>query len=889
MLTEEKINISNAGTVAKKINIEAKQVAGRDLFHFETKEITMSSRMGFAEVDNSAYSDDYYTPPNFTSDVIKKIFTHRILILSGGQGFDKGSFVRHLSHKLKLNEPELTINEQQNSADDLNLHKHFLQEKGSTIYVLDQLHPKHLDYDLNKFVRVAEQKKLYLLITTDLSADTWGLSESNLNQYFFIIPTTDVYAPDALAMCLNKGLIAKKNLLKKHLTFEDNNEFDLQGVYDIPLLELAVKLKTPENINLFVTLLLKEAENNPTTCVDNVINEVINSSQPLVAKWFRTLDNKQKLLALGVSLLDGAYDDQYFSLMKKVIGKFWKHSDPSLLALDYVDLEFLFDYFRFESIDGGRQIVRNRFPNQRIDLIKIAWTSHRRHILAVLPVLVAGVNESVNDKTSDWELYGTRQRQMNIRSFISRTIADLGLVSIPAIENSLIELAAQNNETLQRVAAKALAGWREFDEDERLFSVLNSWLSDGRIQFLITEFLSKRDNDNEIQIGPNASAYLKATVVLTLSYAANYDSPNHLHQSIVHLITELAKANDSLVRSRLRGALPKIIQHHAVQLKNLLANELVRFDDLEESIGLGLAWAYKNYPQDIKSILYDWLNNCVETASDLNNRKKFTFRDKVLIMVFKTLQKIEFRSTEDAVTIDAAFQWLIKFNKQEKRVSVRKNLLDTVGQIMSLDWGKAEKYLPEFFTPNNLSEANIIVMRFVKIYIEQRELLGGAKYQFRWNDRIVPIWLSPNERPLTKIEVIMLKWMDSGDITLKQMATLSFLEFAKVFEEDELEYIEGLKFKLQEERINSNHIFREQIVSQKPVEPAISIWIRIYIFLLLLFEPRQSKITLKAIFKLLYRNPSFSRTHLNIVYGKWLRSKDRTTQKLANWMKRLMR
>lgn len=890
MITENNINISNAGTVAKKIDIEAKQVAGRDFFNYETKEITLNSRLGFAEVDSSPYSEEYYTPPNFTSDVIKEILTQRVLVLSGGLGFDKGSFVRHLSHELVLSDPGLSIREQQNSSDDLNLYKDLLQEKGNVIYILDQLHPKHLDYDLNKFIRVAEQKELYILITTDLSPDIWELSGSSLGRYSFIIPTTDIYTSNALVKCLSKALLAKQDMLQTCLGFASNNETDLREVCDIPLLELALRLKTPENINLFIAFLLKNIESNSTTGIDNIISEVINSSESLVVKWFRTLDNKQKLLALGVSLFDGAYDDQYFSLMKKVVGKFWKHSDPSLLALDYIDLEFLFDYFRFESIDGGRQIIRNRFPNQRKDLIKVAWTSHRRHILAVLPVLVSGVNESVNNKTSDWELYGTRQRQMNIRSFISKTIAELGLVSIPAIENSLIELASQNNVTLQRVAAKALAGWREFDEDERLFSTLNSWLLDGRIQLLINEFLSKRNNDNEIQIGPNASAYLKATVVLTLSYAANYDGPNRLHQSIIHLLTELSKANDTLVRSRLKEALPKIVQHHTLQLKSLLTNELVRFDDLEDSIGLGLALAYKDYPADIKAILYDWLNNCMDTASDLNNRKKFTYRDKVLVMVFKAFQKIELRAAGDAITVDEVFQWLIKFNKQEKRVSVRKNLLDTVGQIMSLDWEKAEKYLPNFFNPNNLTEADIIVMRFVKIYLEQRENLVGAKYQFRWEDRIVPIWLSPNERPLTKIEMIMLKWMDSGDITLKQIATLSFLGFARIFEEDELEFIEELKIKLQEERINSSrYIFREPAIYQKPVEPAISIWTRIYIFLLLLFESRQSKITLRAIFKLLYRNPSFSRAHINIVYGKWLRSKDRSTQKLAGWMKKLLR
>ncbi|MCG8320412.1 MAG: hypothetical protein MI921_12980 [Cytophagales bacterium] len=889
----ETVNISNAGTVAENIDIQAQQVAGRDLYYFEMLELASNAKLKFIEINVSSYSEENYITPNFTDNLLQKMAETRILILAGGQGFDKGSFIRHLGYKVQSNATSFTLKEIQSNSENQSIYRDILQGDDKVVYMLDQLHPQHLDYDLEKLSRVAQQKKLYLLITTDLSLKTWDLSENESIEYTFTIPTKNLYTQETLVNCLQDNLKKKKDVLKSIFPIKIENIINGELLGKSPN-QLARNFETPENISFFVSLLCREKDEVTVERLGEIIVEVNNSSQSLVTKWFRSLDHKQKLVALGVSLLEGMYDDQFFSVMQEVVDGFWKHSNPALLALDYIDLEFLFDYFKLEEIDIEKQILKNRFPNQRTDIIKAAWATHRRHILSILPVLVKIVNQSVNDKASNWEKYGTRQRQMNIRSAISASLGDLGLVSVPVVENALIELASQNNSTLQRVAAKSLARWREFDQDQQLFVTIDNWLKDARIKNLLDDYLAKRNGQSDIRIGSRASSYLKATAVLCLSYSSNYDSPNHLNLEIIRLIKEIASERDELVRTRIQEALPRIIHHHVLQLKDLIVEDLMKFDDLAKSIGEGLAKAYADYPRDLKSTLYQWLENCAETSSQSNQRKKFTYRDKVLVTVFETFQRIEFTNTDqDIITIDEVYSWLLKFDDQEKRKSVRENLYLTLGKIVSLDWSKAEEKLPKFFTPKKLTEVEIIVKKFSLIFLDQRQNLEGAEYEFKWQEELYPAWLSFNERPFTQIEKIMLNWMVSGDIVLKQISTLSFLDFAKVFETDELQKIELLKERVEERRLMQQMIKDRNVesVQNKRVEqyePAISLWTRIHIFFLLLFEPKSNKITLRAILKLLYKYPNFSKKHLHIVFSKWVRSSDKTTKKLAKWLSRLI-
>ena len=86
----------------------------------------------------------------------------------------------------------------------------------------------------------------------------------------------------------------------------------------------------------------------------------------------------------------------FFSAIKYVVNDYWYLRDHKLRVLDYCDLESVLNFYKLEAIDEDKKILRSKFPNQRIELLKTIWFSHRRHITLVLPTLVKLIRNSVN-------------------------------------------------------------------------------------------------------------------------------------------------------------------------------------------------------------------------------------------------------------------------------------------------------------------------------------------------------------------------------------------------------------------------------------------------------------------------------------------------------------
>ncbi|MCO6488366.1 MAG: hypothetical protein J5I98_08115 [Phaeodactylibacter sp.] len=71
---------------------------------------------------------------------------------------------------------------------------------------------------------------------------------------------------------------------------------------------------------------------------------------------------------------------------------------------------YIFNFFNVRQIDANRRLIYSKFLNQRQEFFKAIWYSHRRKLLAALPVLesliqTADRNQSLIKETSpaDWE------------------------------------------------------------------------------------------------------------------------------------------------------------------------------------------------------------------------------------------------------------------------------------------------------------------------------------------------------------------------------------------------------------------------------------------------------------------------------------------------------
>ncbi|MDV3348985.1 hypothetical protein QGP82_09810 [Leptothoe sp. LEGE 181152] len=120
---------------------------------------------------------------------------------------------------------------------------------------------------------------------------------------------------------------------------------------------------------------------------DKLINQ-LSHEDALNTWYYNQLNQREQLLAISLSFFDGLFDDQFFAAIEILVTNVWKNRDANLKALDYCDLDNLRSYFEFIDTDDQKTLVKLRFPKQRFTCLKIAWKSHRRQILAALPVLV---------------------------------------------------------------------------------------------------------------------------------------------------------------------------------------------------------------------------------------------------------------------------------------------------------------------------------------------------------------------------------------------------------------------------------------------------------------------------------------------------------------------
>ncbi|MBU7582899.1 MAG: hypothetical protein KAF91_08305 [Nostoc sp. TH1S01] len=208
-----------------------------------------------------------------------------------------------------------------------------------------------------------------------------------------------------------------------------------------------------------------------------------------IRELFSESEQREQLLALGLSFFNGCLEDQLFAALEQVVLKAWRQRDPSLRALDYDDFKQLKEnYFQFYSDKDlyGTASYKFKFvkiqnypidirsikilSENRLRLFKLSWDSHRRQIINALDVLAELIRESAVEENyfypEKWELYGDQQRRDDLRRVISKTFSDIGLISnssLRAVQGILSRLAINENAEIRSVAARTIARWYEPD------------------------------------------------------------------------------------------------------------------------------------------------------------------------------------------------------------------------------------------------------------------------------------------------------------------------------------------------------------------------------------------------------------------------------------------
>jgi len=647
----------------------------------------------------------------------------------------------------------------------------------------------------------------------------------------------------------------------------------------------------------------------------------VHTNEDSLRKWYYDdLEPRERLLALGLSFFDGLFDDQFFAAFEEIVETAWQRRDASLRALDYSDLDKLRNFFNFTKTNTSITFVEVRFPQQRQMLLKIAWTSHRRLILAALPVLVNLVKNSV--RRYERELYGSSMRCDRLRKVIAETISDIGLIDIDAVEDTLLNLAADEDINVQAVVAQAMALWRdkekrefvvderqENDIDRQLFEILQRWQNGARVRSLVDAILKERaQKDSKEPLD-----YIRATIALTVGSAALYDPSDQLSPELLELLKDLISEQNELVRNRvLTYTLPRVLIQHVIQLRDILPELLCQINDLVLAVADSLAIAYRFRPNDVLETLQLWNEQCKTRPTQIKIDEVIS-REALLATIALTYGKIECDQNVGTLTPQQAVQHLITILSEELHPRVREIALFAIGRKAYQAFEEVEPQLQNLVNDKiKPDERQKVAEILTEIYLEQRANLPGGEQYIEVNskpysvgfdltklfsiDQVIssieqtisssvkekpspkryPVWLDSKRRPLTNIEKAMLRWVKNKENPMaQQVATNASANFANRLEKEEERQIKLLREARDPSETKSRDIYADPIMSGQPPQDW---YLGKLIPWLATIEVENYRTTIRNLIPEGLRQYGKSRDDMNFVLRKWKNASDTEVQ-----------
>lgn len=819
----------------------------------------------FFKPDLSSLEESFYVNPTVIRSLSDILYRNRLLVISGSQDIDKSIIARYIAFFISDKtiqmdsqshdgEKKLSILEwDRSSSDPQKVEAKLRKTKDPTIFILPRVSPQDVRYDLLSIKNAAELHGHLVLISSDLPQQSWNLPAGDL--HFWTELPEDTFRIEDLICTLNYELDKSKEFLPPEF-WNNYLKSEQTLISDIQIQEVAIRLKTPEIISRFVTLLREEKQLLRPEVVWDLIEKADNKYLT-IERWYHNLNSHEQLLALGLSLFDGLFDDQFFAAIDRVVEKVWQKRDSSLRALDYCDLSKLRIFFDFVPTKEYGVKIESNIQDQRKIIFEVAWNSHRRQILTALPIIAQLAIDSAPNRSHDPELYGSNIRREQLRMVISDALSDLGLVSLNSIQRTLSQLAADRDPSVQAVAARAVAQWREDKRDDQLFWLLDKWIN-------------SREN------------FLHATAALAVYYSASYDPHNGLDSRLCDLLEILAKDNDPMVRSRFCNyTLYYIIPRHINQLKKIL-HDMTEHEDLILKISENLAFAYSYNYKDVVDVLESWQKECQSLRAGYVNSTSINLREKLLATIILTYGQINYTEEFGALTADDAVALIKRILAEEKHFFVRENAVLAVGYLAKNDFKKFEPYLQQIVADVVESESNKIIQILTDIYLRQRRELGYSNDSIEIDGIRYPIWIY-SERQQTAVEAAMFRWIkESSNPAAQQIALRALVAFSSALDQREDE--EKQKILEQREQENAKKQAEAAILPNKLVKENKFIE-KIMIFVAALGASSYRAI-IKGIMPEVLAQNRINKKVMTFVQDKWHKSPDSEIRTIANLLNR---
>jgi hypothetical protein len=748
--------MKNSANNARFENVGSAHI-GDKINHYNYSE--RNSKSHFEKVNLSPEYFRNYLRPTFTDQVIDRLKNHRVILVGGNYSFVKGPFLKLIAKNTVADEQEIKESVSKHSFSGL--YAAIEEEAKSSLSILNNLSPREIGFNFKEIRRLAQRRNHTIIISTNEPYDSWHFEEDLRQSHWFEVPDKGLYSKEVLTTYLNEQL--EKYFI--HLPADKN--------------KVLQQLDSTEQIDKFIEQLYRNKHILTEAIVNDAIRTAIDTDSDNLQQWFDNLNSVDKLIAIALTLLDGAYENQFFAAFDKILNEAWRDRNPDLKSIDYEDL---IPFTTFFVIDGIT--IRSRHQQQRKKIIRLAWRTHKRYILSALPVLRDIVLSSNDKDSTEWELFASENYCINIRNVISHTLSDIGFHSFEDVENIMLQLAANYNIEAQTVTAQALATWIQRDED-KVYGILERWQESIEVRRAMRAYIDKDK-------GYDALSYIQGTVLLTLYFMSLYEANGKLSERNKQLLSSFITSKDVFVVERMQLVLDVMTTRHPDSMAALLKDKFLLYHTYVEAAASGLSYAYENgYAENVKVIIKDWLKYCEDTKpKDVEDPKSFTHRDKILSAVIVFLGWISY-GQEWPISIQYAYEILEKCRKEVHKQQVRDYLISTIVNIIEANFHTDAQINIDMISNIDGSERTFMVNEFVNKYYEQREALSGGNYKTTIDEHTFSSWYGEEKRSLTHIELLMKQWSKSEIKVLSQIAFASIAEFNKI-EQEEKRLIEEL-------------------------------------------------------------------------------------------------
>jgi hypothetical protein len=733
---------------------------------------------------------EQYKPPRFISPQLaeKWVLTlkrQQLILLGGDPVVNKHTLARHVAWFLQNNlaqtlpEAHLPILEwKRTGSEQLDSALHSYEE--GTIFILPQLLPLHIGYDVRRLYRVIKERGHYVVVTAEEDARWNGLIQAKAFQQLWVnINRHEIYTPQYLCDVLEQRIIHEKEQLPQELITAMVNQHTLCGHC---ITDIAKRLKTPDNIEDFVSRLMAAHARGTLTEQDIQVGlEEAEGDESRIRLWFHLLPGlRQELLVLALNFFDGLLDDQFFSATEALVEGAWQHREPSLEALDYYDFDRLQRFFRYVRERDG-DAIKTQLEHQRRLLFKVVWTSHRRHILSALPICVQLIQGSVASEIGSLALFGTSGRRDRIRKTLSETISDIGLCDGNVVEETLLRLGSDRRVGVQAVAGRAVARWYEFDAAAQVYATLTRWMGDETTARVVNSMVPGEAS------GEKPHVYLRATVALAVGYTAQSCPPNAIPQPLYDLLNQLADEPATPIRTNLSTiTLPMILPLHLNQV-NPVVVKLARYVETHRAIARSMVDAFKRNPTEVQATLDGWFAWCMRDEQRLSTGSTLEQRNALLACIARTYGFLPVEDPGSPISVRDVFTRMKTILAQERPAIIRAAAMNTSIRKGRIYFHELELIVAEIL-PNELKE---VLSELMGLYLKQRTQLLGGDTTLKVEEDIYPIWVPPRERPLTEIEKELFSWIQNPkNPVAQQIAVRAMVEFREVLGELEQKRID---------------------------------------------------------------------------------------------------